>query len=172
MAEDNRAGQKPDAGEQAQQAGNQLREAVGQAATAAQEGGQKLATRAKREAQSYFSDRRDTVAVMISDVADATRQVAQTLRERDDTTIARYTEAVADQVEELVQYVENLEPAKVLRDLEGIARRQPVLFYGGLFFAGLAISRFLMASGRPNHGSRAASRDQFADREFRTEHGY
>jgi len=180
MAEEKRTGQNPDASEQdpdaseqAQQAGNQLREAVGQAATAAQEGGQKLASRAKQEAQSYFVDRRDTVAVMMSDVVDATRQVAQTLRDRDDATIARYTETVADQVEDLVQYVQDLEPAKVLRDLEGIARRQPVLFYGGLFLAGVAVSRFLMASERSHNGSRhAATGDQFTHTEFGTESGH
>ena len=106
MAEEKGAGQKPDVSEQAQQVGSQLREAAGQAATAAQESGQKLAFRAKQEAQSYFNDRRDTVAVMMSDVVDATRQVAQTLRDRDDARIARYTETVADQVDELVQYVQ------------------------------------------------------------------
>jgi hypothetical protein len=94
---------------------------------------------------------------MMSDVADATRQVAQTLRERDDAMIARYTDTVADQVEELVQYVQDLEPGKVLRDLEGIARRQPVLFYGGMFLAGVAISRFLIASVRSSNGSHPVS---------------
>lgn len=150
--EDRSPKQDAEANEQAKQMTGQMRSAIGEAAAAAQEGGQKMARRAQEEAQSFFVDRRDTVAVMMSDVADATRHFAQTLRERDDTTMAHYTEKVADQVEGLVEYLQDLEPGKVLRDLEGIARRQPVLFYGGMFFAGVAISRFLMASKRSTNG--------------------
>jgi hypothetical protein len=79
-------------------------------------------------------------------VADATRQVAQTLRERDSETIAHYTEAVADQVEDLGRYIRGLQPGEMMREVESLVRRQPALVFGSLFIAGLAISRFLRAS--------------------------
>jgi hypothetical protein len=132
---------------------SQLRGAFDQATAAAQETGQNVAARAKENARSYFNDKRDAVAGTMNHFVEATRQVAHTLRDRDDARVADYTESLANQVEQLVHYVESLEPAKVIRELEGVARRQPLLFYGGLFVAGMAISRFLMASERSHHGN-------------------
>jgi hypothetical protein len=141
------------ANEQSSQDTSQLRAAFDQATAAAQETGQNVASRAKEHARSYFNDKRDVVTNTMNHVVDATRQVANTLRDRDDSKVADYTESLANQVEELVHYVEGLEPAKVIRELEGVARRQPLLFYGGLFVAGVAISRFLTASERSHHGN-------------------
>jgi hypothetical protein len=153
MSEEKNAGPKASFSDQARSGQGQLRSALSEASAGAKEAGQNVVSRAKHEAQSFFNGKRDAVTTAMSNFAEATRQVAQTMRDRDDATIARYTESVADQVEGLALYVESLEPGKVIRDIEATARRQPLLFYGGLFVAGLALSRFLRASDRSNHSS-------------------
>jgi hypothetical protein len=128
-----------------------------------------MISRAKQEAESYFQVKKDAVATTMNDVVEATRQFAKSLRDREDSTVARYTETVADQVEELTHYVENLNPQKAIRDLEDVARRQPLLFYGGLFLAGVALSRFLRASERSDAADK--SRDEpsnFSNMGYRT----
>jgi hypothetical protein len=151
IPEETITGSKTGSNETTRQGAGQVRMAVGEAAASAQEKGKNLISRAKDEAQSYFEDKRDALASTIVDVADATRQVAQTLRGRDDAMIARYTESAADGAEELSRYVRSLRPAEILRSIEDTARKQPALVFGGLFVAGLAISRFLRASERSLH---------------------
>jgi hypothetical protein len=128
-----------------------------------------MISRAKQEAESYFHVKKDAVATTMNDVVEATRQFAKSLREREDSTVARYTESVADQVEELTHYVETLNPQKAIRDLEDVARRQPLLFYGGLFLAGVALSRFLRASDRSDASDKSPDEpSNFSNMAYRT----
>jgi hypothetical protein len=139
--------------------GGAVRETVNEAASAVQESGKNLAAKAKDQAQSYFADKKDEVRATLTDLAEAARQVARTLRERNDVTVSRYTESAADRVEEFAHYVQDLEPRRLMRTLEDTARRQPALFYGGLFVAGLAISRFLHATTQSGDGGRHHTED-------------
>ena len=113
---------------------------------------QRLATDARRQATAYLAGQKDAVANSLGDFSEATRKVAETLRESDDATAARCTEAAAEKAAELSRYLREREPSQMLGDLEDATRRHPAAVYGGLFAAGLAISRFLRSSERrPAH---------------------
>ena len=130
------------------ESGSTAPDAVGEAAAAVREQGERLADRAKHDTTAYLASKKDEAASTINDVAEATRQVAQTLRDRNDSTVARCTEAVAAQAESFSRYLREHQPADVLHDLQATARKHPAVVYGGLFLAGLALSRFLKASDR------------------------
>jgi hypothetical protein len=122
-------------------------------ASTTKERGQRAASRAKDKTAAFLADRQHQAASKIEGVAEAARRAAETLREQGDENVAGYAETAADQVAELSRYLRDRRPNDLLHDLEDAATRHPALVYGGLFVAGLAISRFLKASER-SHGYR------------------
>lgn len=85
---------------------------------------------------------KEQTAERIRRVASQLKNVGDTLRAQDEMAsgvadrASRGVEAVAD-------YVASTDLRGLVRDSEGLARRQPVLFFGGAFMLGLAVGRFL-----------------------------
>jgi hypothetical protein len=87
-------------------------------------------------------------------IADSIRQAGQTLRDGDETTpitdlTAKYGETIADQIEQVSNYFDKKDLRGIARDVENFARRQPVIFIGAAFAAGLLAARFLKSSAGP-----------------------
>jgi hypothetical protein len=62
----------------------------------------------------------------------------------------------------LANYVSSTDLPRFVRDMEQLARRQPILFFGGTFLAGLALGRFMksLTPAQPWNGS-PHERDNF-----------
>lgn len=84
--------------------------------------------------------------------AERIRRVATQLRSMGNTLGPddRIASAVADRagqsIDRLASYVSSTDLRGVMRDTENLARRQPALFYGAAFLAGLALGRFMKSS--------------------------
>lgn len=61
--------------------------------------------------------------------------------------IATVAEVAADQTERIATYLRDTDVRQIIASVEGVARRQPLLFIGGAFVLGLAAARFLKAAG-------------------------
>lgn len=81
----------------------------------------------------------------LRDVATQFRSMESALRE-DDPVIAKAAARASDGIETVANYVGSASARSVMRDTEQLARRQPLLFFGGAFLAGLAAARFLKSS--------------------------
>jgi hypothetical protein len=78
--------------------------------------------------------------------------VAQKFREDEATSmLADYTEKCADQLDRLSDYLKQKDLRSLFDDAQTMARRHPELFFGALFFGGLALARFLKASAKPRY---------------------
>lgn len=101
---------------------------------------------------------REQAAGRIRGVATQLRQMSDTLRE-DDQLVAGVAERASRGVDSLAQYVSTATPESVVRDTERIARRQPALFYGAAFVAGLVAGRFIKSSSSATEPGRFSDDD-------------
>lgn len=104
-----------------------------------------------QSAQEHTADR-------IRGVATQFKSMGDTLRE-EDPFIAKVAARASDSIESVANYVGTASTQSFIRDTEQLARRQPLLFFGGAFLAGLAAGRFLKSS-RPEGNSYDRPRTQ------------
>lgn len=107
----------------------------------------KVAGRRVRERGAEFaSQQKDVAAGEIAHVGEALHAAADMLRQKNDGYAGDIAEAAADRIEMLARYLRDRDLGSLVTDAEGLARRRPELFYGGLFALGLGAGRFLKAS--------------------------
>jgi hypothetical protein len=126
-----------------------------------------VAVDAKKAAESKLGAGKDFAAEHLGAVAYALRHTSQQLRS-EDSGITDYVEKAASKVDDVSHYLQNRTLSQLIGDVEGFARREPAVFLGGAFFAGLIGGRFLKSAapapsaagsrqGRQGQGSRQPS---------------
>jgi hypothetical protein len=121
------------------------------------------AGQAKEIAENQITLRKDKALDTLGNVAQALRETSRTLGSRKEPA-SDYVLRAADGVDKVAQYLRSRDLGRVVRDVESFARREPAIFLGGAFVAGLIGSRFLKSSGthppdandgaRPDRGDR------------------
>lgn len=106
------------------------------------------------QASSQIDTQKENLARGLSSVADGIRQMGENLRDDDKQTplanlTAKYGDSLAQQVEQVSDYLENKDLSDLIKDVENFARRNPAVFIGGAFALGIAAARFLK-SDNPN----------------------
>jgi hypothetical protein len=66
--------------------------------------------------------------------------------------IARYVHEAASSLDDLGRALRERSPGDLLNGVEGLARRQPVAFFGAAVLAGFALARFAKSSAEDAHG--------------------
>ncbi|HEV2292679.1 MAG TPA: hypothetical protein VGR35_02420 [Tepidisphaeraceae bacterium] len=107
---------------------------------------EELVEQVKHEGQDFLAKRKSLLAEQFTDVSGAIRRAADKLHDTDSEFIAGYVDRAADQVEEVGRYIEQHDLREVIEDAGVVARRQPLLFGGAMFLAGLAAARILKAA--------------------------
>ena len=105
-----------------------------------------LVEQVKHEGEEFLSERKSLVAGQLTHISGAIRRAADKLHDTDSKFIADYVDRAADKVDDVGRYIDEHDLRDVMEDVGGVARRQPLLFAGGMFLAGLAAARFLKAS--------------------------
>ena len=110
------------------------------------------AARAKEEAERVASEKKEFAASRLGDFSSAIHDSASSLEEKD-PNIAWFTHRAADKLQGVADYMRNRDFADLRRDVEGVARRHPAAFFGGMFVAGLILGNVVKASSRKTDGS-------------------
>jgi hypothetical protein len=106
---------------------------------------------------------RGQAAEGIDQVAQGIRRLSTDLQ-LEQPAIAGAAETAAEQAERIAQYLRDNDARQTLSQVEEAARRQPLLFLGGAFVLGVAVSRFLKAAGgRTSDVSGSFGSDRFYD---------
>lgn len=105
-----------------------------------------MANQVAQSAERQFAGGKDRAAEAINQIAGALRQTGDELLAKDMPAVNDYLGRFAGQVEGVSSYLQKKRLDDVARDLEGLARREPVLFVGGAFLVGLLGGRFLRSS--------------------------
>lgn len=127
-------------------------EATGAATDAAQRGieaarriAAELIDASRAAAQSLADEQKHRAAQQVANIAEAIEQAAQSLDRSDNRAAAAYTRQAAESIEQLSRAIDDRSWADIGADVEGFARRQPVLFALGAVGAGFLAGRFLLA---------------------------
>jgi hypothetical protein len=116
---------------------------------AGQQAGQSAGHLAERAADIGFrqADRgKEQAAEGITQVADSIRRVSVDM-EGSQPQVAEVAQTAADQAERIATYLQETDAREILRTVEDVARRQPLLFLGGAFLLGMAATRLVKAAG-------------------------
>lgn len=116
----------------------------------------------KDEARDMVRDladrQRHRAAESLGGMASALHSSARDL-EKESTTMARYTDVAADQLDRVAGYLRRADWNEIIEGAESFARRQPYWFIGGAVAAGFVLARFLKSSGgAPREGMGTAGR--------------
>lgn len=107
----------------------------------------------------------------VETVADSIRRVSTDIQ-TEQPQVAEIAQTAADRAEDLARYLRETDVRQMISSVESFARRQPLLFLGGAFVAGVAASRLIKAAsgGNSNSSSQATRRDEWQG--YATPQGY
>jgi len=103
------------------------------------------AERLQEQGATWASAQKERLGEGLSHVSQAFRQATDSLRRDNDHNVAACTQFVAEGTDRMSDYLRSGDMGRFRGDVERFARRRPEVFFGGMFLAGLAISRFLKA---------------------------
>jgi hypothetical protein len=112
----------------------------------------------RRTARVALSEAKDTVGRVVLDqkgraadrvgnYSSAVRESARAL-EQDDPNVAHFANQAADRIEAVADYIRDSDFSRLREDAEGVARRHPALFMGGMLLAGLVLGNMAKAAGQ------------------------
>lgn len=101
---------------------------------------------ARDRATSSLSESRRQAAEQIGGVASAFHSAGDHLRNEQQERIANLADSLAGQVDQVANYLREADLDRLVRDVEGLARRQPALVYGAALALGILGARFLKSS--------------------------
>ncbi len=145
-------GKAGDKTEQVKEAASQVKEQAGQVTDQVKEQASKVTDKAKEQATTRVDDQKERAAQGIVGFADALNQVSGSVREQN-PAIANFAESAASKLEHFAETLNDKDINELMSDVEQMARRQPALFVGGAFLAGVFAARFLKSSSGMSSGS-------------------
>jgi hypothetical protein len=126
-----------------------------------------------------IDDRKTRASDTLGNIAGAVRGMTQPLRDGGQSGIADYVNQAADGIERWAADLKRQDVDDALRAAQQFARRQPALFLGVAFTAGMLAARFLKSSGGASErgqyvasrGPRPMGSNQFAGSPYDTTSG-
>jgi hypothetical protein len=115
------------------------------------------------QAQSAVESGKARFAERAHGVAEALHHASDGLRAEDQEEVARYTQNVAEKIEQLSGFLRDRDLASLAGDVKRFAQRQPALFLGGAFTAGLVAARFIKSSASQAKRGGFSSAEQGAE---------
>jgi hypothetical protein len=114
-----------------------------------------LMDRVRDGAASQLTTQKDRVSDTLTSLAQAVRQSTESLRGNEQPTVAQYAENAAGHLEHWSNRLRDREVKDLVQDAQRFARRQPAIFIGTAFAAGLLAARFIKSSSNNNQYGRA-----------------
>jgi hypothetical protein len=100
----------------------------------------------KARSKSLFEGQRRAAAEEIGSMVNALHRTVQELNQQDQSATAHYIERAASSLERVAGSIRDQDLRTLVRQMEGAARRNPGMFFGGSLVAGFIVARFLKSS--------------------------
>ena len=113
-----------------------------------------LMDRVRDGATSQLTTQKGRVTDSLTSLAQAVRQSTESLRGNEQPAVAQYVEQAASQLERLSNRLRDRDVKDLVQDAQQFARRQPAIFIGAAFAAGLVAARFMKSSNKNNRYGR------------------
>jgi hypothetical protein len=141
-----------EATEQVKEAASQVKEQAAQMTDQVKEQASKVTDKAKDQATTRADEQKQRAAEGIVGFADALNQVSSSMRDQN-PAVANFADTAATKLENFATTIRDKDVNELMSEVEDMARRQPALFIGGAFLAGVFAARFLKSSSGMNTGS-------------------
>ena len=105
-----------------------------------------MVDRVRHTAAAQLTSQKTRATDTLGSVAAAIRQSSQPLRDNNQAMLADYAGKAADQLEQFSARLRERDLTELMDDAKRFARRQPALFVGAAFAAGVLAARFLKSS--------------------------
>lgn len=105
-----------------------------------------MVDRVRHTAAAQLTTQKTRATDALGSVAAAIRQSSQPLRDSNQATLADYAGKAADQLEQFSTRLRERDLTELMDDAKRFARRQPAIFVGAAFAAGVLAARFLKSS--------------------------
>lgn len=112
-------------------------------------GARDMADTVSSEASNYASQAKSTAADEVKDISTALRSAAEELRQG--SPQERTFSQIADGLAEASDAVRGKDLSEIVSDVNGFARRNPLMFLGSAALVGFAATRFAKASSAPQN---------------------
>lgn len=99
------------------------------------------------------AEKKNLIAEQLAGVADALQKVGNDMKTGETAMVGRYASDLGGSAKRLAEDLKNRDMGEIVSMAEDFGRRQPVAFLGLAAIAGLAASRFVMASGSRGRAS-------------------
>jgi len=114
--------------------------------------GHGLVNQIRQKATSQINEQKNRATEGLGGVAQAVRDSTQQLRAQHYDTVADMVERAADQIERFSQNLRDRDLDQIVSDAQDLARKNPSVFIGASFAAGLLAARFMKASRPDSYG--------------------
>ncbi len=121
----------------------------------ARETAQGAASAVREEATRRAEETKSGVANEVADVASALRKAADDMR--DGSPQERTFGQIASSLADVSDSIRGKDLGEMANEISGFAKRNPMLFLGGIALAGFAATRFATASARRDDAANASS---------------
>jgi hypothetical protein len=101
---------------------------------------------ARDQAGSSLGEGRRRAADRIGGIGAALHRTGEQLRNEDQAPFGDFADTIGRQADRMAEYLRDSDGRTIMRDLEGLARRQPALIFAGAFALGVVAARFLKSS--------------------------
>ncbi|HEX6243111.1 MAG TPA: hypothetical protein VFZ61_19490 [Polyangiales bacterium] len=150
MTERNQAGNggpqgQQGGGPQTQQGGGPQQGTAAKAANLAANAATRQVEKTRERVVDRVAQQREQISSRVRSLSRALRGAGEMLEEDDIAGHALHY--ASDRVERVAGYVSELSPEGVAEDLRGVARTNPLWFFGGAFALGLVLGRFARSTG-------------------------
>lgn len=108
---------------------------------------------ATEKASEFADHQKHYIASRVSDVAEALEKAGRDMEQGESAPIGRYMSQVGSSAKTFAKRMEGRDMSQIAGMAEDFGRRQPLAFLGLAAIAGLAASRFLMASNDRTAGT-------------------
>jgi hypothetical protein len=120
---------------------------IGQAGQALKDEAQTFADLAQERARTEAQKHAQTATKTLGDFANAIRKAGDELGQADQSPAARLVRQAADGLEGVSRNLAGKQPEDILNDVRAFGRKNPAAFIGGAVLVGVALGRFVRASG-------------------------
>jgi len=155
----------------ASDAKNAVTDAASSATSQVKEQVSDLTQNVQEQATNYLGEQKGIAADRLEGVASALRNVGQEFNERDEGTLAHYTDGLAEQIERFSGSLRDREIGSLVDDARQLAYRQPEWFVAGALAVGFALGRFFKSSQRPRNDGRGYDNRGYSGQNY-GERGY
>jgi hypothetical protein len=147
----------------ARETGEQAREKVKSAQEEVKKRAGEAVESTKEQGYGMLSEQKTNAARELKKYSHALHSAAAQLHQ-EDGAFAGAVDGAAERLDSASRYMDEHSPEEVFQSVNNFAHRQPAVFWGGMLFAGLAISRFFKAS-QPSREQVSASGSQQLEEE-------